>query len=101
MDVHRLSLIDHQRTLRQRGYVMWDSTRLAQWSILDHEWLKLPHELPITYFKQCHREVVAAVSFDARLKIWRRGGRGWWSAGDESRIVWPPGGPNEDLQERS
>ena len=28
--------------VRRWGYVMWDSTRLAEWKVLDRDWLRLP-----------------------------------------------------------
>lgn len=33
--------------LRKRGYVMWDSARLAEWGLLDYDWRDLPNEEPI------------------------------------------------------
>ena len=46
------------------------------------------------------RESEMQKSFKARHKIWKRGGRGWWSEEDESRVVWPPGGPIEKLKKK-
>lgn len=31
-------------------------------------------------------------SFEERAKIWKVGGRGYWSRGDLSRIQWPENG---------
>ena len=81
-----------QGFLRKRGYVMWDSARLAQWGLLDHECDGLPHEI-VSSEEARHRGRQMRDSFEARRKIWSRGGRGWWSLGDESRIIWPPPGP--------
>ena len=77
-------------TLRRRGYVMWDSARLAAWGVLDQDW----HIIPCEKFDPSLRSlrIVDMVdSWKARREIWDRGGRGWWSPGDESRVVWPPG----------
>ena len=82
-----------QRTLRRRGYVMWDFARLAAWDLLDHDWHRIPCEEPIGPSRRSKPTVDRFNSWTARRKIWERGGRGWWSPGDESRVVWPPGGP--------
>ncbi len=81
--------IDEQGSLRQRGYVMWDSARLRQWGLLNHEWDELPL-LIVSDEEQRRREHEMRESLEARHKIWRRGGRGWWSVGDESRLIWLP-----------
>jgi hypothetical protein len=31
-------------------------------------------------------------SFEERSEIWARGGRGWWSEDDLSKIIWPATG---------
>lgn len=85
--------MSEQGFLRERGYVMWDSSRLAQWGLLNHDWDDLPHQ-PFTIKKHCYR--LMEDSFKARHKIWCRGGRGWWSPGDESRITWPPSSPSSE-----
>ena len=84
--------ISEQGSLRQRGYVMWDFARLAQWGLLKHEWDGLPCE-PFNTEDYCRRRGEMRDSFEARHKIWCRGGRGWWNAGDEGRIKWPPPAP--------
>ncbi|CAF9935096.1 hypothetical protein IMSHALPRED_010105 [Imshaugia aleurites] len=83
-----------QMALRQRGYVMWDSIRLAKWGLLDLDELpREPPREPIVTEEQIRRDREISASFEERQRIWNQGGRGWWSAGDESRIVWPPSGP--------
>lgn len=77
---------------------MWDFDRLAKWGLLDYDWRSLPYEEPPNDTEQRRREGEMEESFRARRKIWNRGGRGWWSPGDESRVVWPPGGPIEDSE---
>lgn len=84
--------ISEQGFLRQRGYVMWDFARLAQWGLLNHEWDELPCE-PFRTEEYIRRQKGMRDSFEARYEIRSRGGRGWWSAGDESRIKWPPPAP--------
>lgn len=80
---------NEQGFLRQRGYVMWDSARLGQWGLLDQEWRELPRE-SVSDEEERRRAREMRDSFEARRTIWSRGGRGWWSPGDESRIIWPP-----------
>ena len=84
--------MSEQKSLRQRGYVMWDSARLAQWGLLDHKWQEFPHKSVSSEEERRYGRMMRD-SFETRHKIWRRGGRGWWSPGDESRIIWPPPGP--------
>lgn len=84
--------IEDRDFLRERGYVMWDFARLARWGLMDHEWDGLPHE-SVSYEEERRRQDDMRDSFKARHKIWCRGGRGWWSPGDESRIKWPPPAP--------
>jgi hypothetical protein len=88
---HYLSYSEYQIPLLQRGYCMWDSARLDEWRIFAHPWHPpepprdtLSHDFPRRKFME-H-------SWRARLLIYEDGGRGWWSLGDESEIVWPPGG---------
>ena len=90
------SRIAYRKTLRKRGYVMWDYSRLLQWGFLDHEWHELPPEPPVDNLEYNRREAQRVQSFDARVAIWYRGGRGWWNPGDESRITWPPGAPKPE-----
>ena len=82
-----------QGTLQKRGYVMWDSARLAAWGLLDQDWHSIPYEEPVEPSQRLFRIADMENSYNARREIWDRGGRGWWSPGDESRVVWPPGGP--------
>lgn len=81
-----------QGFLRQRGYVMWDSARLGEWGLLDHDWQDLPCKWVSSEEDDRSRREMRE-SFEARQKIWSRGGRGWWSPSDYSRIVWPAPGP--------
>ena len=80
-----------ERTLRKRGYVMWDFARLAAWGLLDQDWHSIPCEEPVHIVQLSRRMADNLNSWKARSAIWERGGRGWWSFGDESRVVWPPG----------
>ena len=88
-----------QRTLRKRAYVMWDFARLATWGLLDYDWSSLPREKFDDDSDQVCRKAEMWGSFNARRKIWKRGGKRWWSPGDESRVVWPPGAPIEIPEE--
>lgn len=69
--------------LRERAYVFWDRSRIDGY-MLDEEFETTPDPLyapgDVEDMKQ---------SFEERSKIWQQGGRGFWSPGDTSRIVWP------------
>lgn len=85
-------LKDHRR-FRQRGYVMWDYTRLLGWNFFDLPIQALPPERLPTYsperFEKETKRKMQADSFTERDRIWVNGGRGWWAPGDESHIRWP------------
>ena len=40
-------ILVRKKTLRKRGYVMWDSARLAEWDLFDYNWRDLRYEIPI------------------------------------------------------
>ncbi|MCJ1283012.1 hypothetical protein MMC26_002339 [Xylographa opegraphella] len=84
--VSRGSFVQYEshRELRERGYVMWDLARLEQWNLFEQAWRSGME--PRIDFVEEYRAMVR--SFDARSEIYQRGGRGWWSEGDESKIVW-------------
>lgn len=48
IDIENLyEILVRKKTLRKRGYVMWDSARLAEWDLFDYDWRNLPYEKPI------------------------------------------------------
>lgn len=76
---------------RERAYVFWDVERVERYMLLDlfkslpEDWGRgrgRNRELNAQDFKDMRK------SFVERSKIWRRGGSGYWSKGDESRITW-------------
>ena len=78
------------RTLRLRGYVMFNYIRLLDWNILDSPFVP-PSANPSVYVRGDSEELeVMNRSWATRREIWLRGGRGWWEPGDESRITWNP-----------
>ena len=85
-------LKDHRR-FRQRGYVMWDYTRLLGWNffVLPIQALT-PERLPTYSSERLEKEAKRKMqqdSFTERERIWAKGGSGWWAPGDESHIRWP------------
>ncbi|KAF4420427.1 zinc finger domain-containing protein [Fusarium austroafricanum] len=79
--------------LREWGYVMWDSRRLHDLGILqkpfDSEGAWNASRLDLDQEGRHGAEM--AMSWEARSKIYMAGGRGWWSVGDDSKIVWKGG----------
>ncbi|KAL1837836.1 hypothetical protein VTJ49DRAFT_3364 [Mycothermus thermophilus] len=64
--------------LRARAYVLWDQERM------DNEFpdgFGEQAEHPLKYTDEEYDEMIE--SFDLRSQIWRRGGSGYWSKGDE------------------
>ena len=80
------------RTLRRWGYVFWDSARWKQLRFLDTDYfawrIKTLHEEKHQDRRGYPYKEMRA-SWQARSQIWCRGGRGYWSKGDESRVQWP------------
>ncbi|RDL31018.1 Uncharacterized protein BP5553_09807 [Venustampulla echinocandica] len=80
---------DSQRSLRERGYVMWSRTRLVEMDVLQTPWEE-PDEPPPTQ-NEIQWEAQKESSYDRRCSIYLSGGSGWWDFDDESKIVWPGG----------
>jgi hypothetical protein len=75
-------------SLRKRGYVMWDHTRVAEESMINmfEKIMSMPQpSLEPTDEKWNEMQL----SFKERSGIWQKGGRGFWSKEGESEIVWP------------
>ena len=77
---------DSQKLLREWGYVMWDRARLNKWDTFQMPW-ETPHT-SASAGEETQRIAEMQASFDQRSKIYMAGGRGWWSLGDESKIIW-------------
>ncbi|USP72751.1 hypothetical protein yc1106_00025 [Curvularia clavata] len=79
---------DNRKTLREWGYVMCDRARMDDYGIFQSRWEPPYHNDAESkaYIKRC-AEMQA--SWEARSKIFRSGGRGCWSFGDHSKIIWP------------
>lgn len=71
--------------LRERAYVLWDNDRLDKYSMLE-----LYRSVPEDPSHMCHEDefINMQKSFEERSQIWRKGGRGYWSPNDTSRIEW-------------
>lgn len=72
-----------QGNLRDRGYVFFDLDRLEEWDMFAQPFEDIK-------VRQGHGQEFEDMkrSWDVRSSIYERGGRGWWSDGDESRIRW-------------
>ncbi|KDN60283.1 hypothetical protein CSUB01_09768 [Colletotrichum sublineola] len=72
--------------LRKRAYVLWDWDRIER-----HHLLEIFQGHPVNprleYTQEEWQEMQE--SFNERSLIWQKGGSGYWSKGDTSRIVWP------------
>lgn len=82
-------MLDNAAGLRERAYVFWDSERMERYEMLrvfDRAPADSSHAWDYTN-KTAYTEMQK--SFDERSRIWQSGGRGYWSEGDESRILWP------------
>lgn len=82
---------DH-RELRERGYVFFDHGRLSDWNFYAQP-LPFPLDKMMRLFQEASQrrvqfEEAMYESWSARSKIWKKGGRGWWVEGDESKIRW-------------
>ncbi|KAK1775415.1 hypothetical protein QBC45DRAFT_422270 [Copromyces sp. CBS 386.78] len=76
-------MMAHNSWLRERAYVFWDAHRVSK---LQDGFGEDPG-YQAAFTEQEYNEMLE--SFDERSKIWQKGGTGYWSRGDTSRIVWP------------
>ncbi|KAF2789047.1 hypothetical protein K505DRAFT_365959 [Melanomma pulvis-pyrius CBS 109.77] len=81
---------DDRKTLREWGFVMWDRARLDESSIFQSRW-EPPYPNDEESRANIQRRAEMQASWEARSKMYRIGGRGWWSFGDHSKIIWPNG----------
>ncbi|KAI1658971.1 hypothetical protein F4813DRAFT_355275 [Daldinia decipiens] len=72
--------------LRERAYVFWDLDRIETYDMM-----KLFENTPEDSELQRAYDDMDEMreSFEERSKIWQKGGSGYWSKNDASRIVWP------------
>ncbi|KAK2753764.1 hypothetical protein FQN55_000127 [Onygenales sp. PD_40] len=85
------------RRLRLGGYVMWDVVRLLVELGLGYlQVSQLENDVPDDPIIPKYSQAEIQYSYDRRAEIWLKGGSGWWSKDDESKIVWPTGNPAEN-----
>ncbi|KAK1985820.1 hypothetical protein LZ30DRAFT_707208 [Colletotrichum cereale] len=72
--------------LRDRAYVFWDWDRIERHHLLEVFQSSSDISRP-GYSDQEWQEMQE--SFDERSLIWQKGGSGYWSKGDVSRVEWP------------
>ena len=78
---------DGKGTLRSSGYVMWDLDRLYGQALFSRPWdIYLGPVIRRQDYDRRNRQMQR--SFGERSKIWSRGGTGWWSTDDESKVQW-------------
>ncbi|KAK7935315.1 hypothetical protein PG985_000810 [Apiospora marii] len=81
----------NRRDLRRWGYVMWDRSRLKVIGLFREPWLDPSYSGGATLEQQdaARRRAGLQESWEKREWVWKRGGRGWWSADDESKVIYP------------
>ena len=81
----------NMRGFRRDGYVFFDWSRLQGWGVLDtphqpqHQLLAAP---PSSVRKQGTMSIKQRESFRQRSELFAKGGRGWWSESDQSRVYY-------------
>lgn len=83
---------ENRRDLRRWGYVLWDRSRLeAIGGLLREPWDDSSYSSDAARERQDAARRTAGLqwTWERREWIWKRGGRGWWSWGDESMVVYP------------
>ncbi|KAI9840613.1 MAG: hypothetical protein M1837_001509 [Sclerophora amabilis] len=73
--------------LRERGYVMWDLPRLSRWGLFREPFFVT--DPPVNFEESNRRNEEMEQSWNERSRISQRGGWGWWSADDQSKVQWP------------
>ena len=72
---------------RERAYVFWKMDRLEGCGFLEAA-AGSPEESELQKSEKDDHNIMEQ-SFKERSKIWQKGGLGYWSKGDTSRIEWP------------
>ncbi|GAM86201.1 hypothetical protein ANO11243_042130 [Dothideomycetidae sp. 11243] len=73
--------------LRAWGYVMWDSSRLEGFGIFSKAWQDATDRQ--SERREAEREhAYMQNSWEQREWVSRQGGSGWWSWGDQSKVIW-------------
>ncbi|KAI5457634.1 hypothetical protein BGZ63DRAFT_427671 [Mariannaea sp. PMI_226] len=80
------SMLTENAGLRERAYVFWDLQRIERWKLLSL-YPSIPEHSTGAFTKQEYQAIME--SMRERLLIWKKGGRGYWTSGDFSRIEWP------------
>lgn len=92
---------ENRRDLREWGYVMWDRSRLDAIGIFQEPWEDADDTGESFLEKQEAQRQRAYLqkSQEQRELVLSRGGTGWWSWGDESKVIWWDGkAPNTSAQ---
>lgn len=81
---------DDRDDLRRWGYVMWDRFRLEGAGIYQKPWETVCQSRDRLQEEQeaGRRQAYMENSWDQREKIYRRGGVGYWTWGDDSKVQW-------------
>lgn len=82
---------ENRRQLRQWGYVMWDKSRLETAGVLQEPWYDPTDTLDYLLEEEeaVRQRGYMQNSWEKRERIRMKGGSGWWSWGDESKVKWP------------
>ena len=85
----------HER-YRKRGYVMFNYCRLCRWDVFRQPFDTLAANKErnaerLSGERLAEKEALMDRSRRKRTKVCLCGGTGWWSEGDESKLVWPDG----------
>lgn len=78
----------NQRRLRSRGYVMWDKVRLDKRTVTFSRAWRRHIATPEEEFARGLMQQQMVTTFEERSWIFRKGGRGWWSKTDKSKVIW-------------
>lgn len=84
----------NRHALRQWGYVMWDQSRLDAIGLFQNPWQDDVKERDSCLDEQeaTRQRACMEDSWERKEQIYRSGGTGWWSWGDESMVKWRGGG---------
>ncbi|KAI1456017.1 hypothetical protein F4805DRAFT_433580 [Annulohypoxylon moriforme] len=78
-------MLTNNSGLRERAYVFWDLNRIETYGMLNL-FENVPEDSELQRAYDNFEEM--SESFEERSKIWQKGGSGYWSKNDESRVVW-------------
>lgn len=89
MNIRHSVYEDSTTTMRECGYVMWDFPVTSMEVILERLDQLRVSDYGVRNTSSMEERDMVQYSLTERADIFDKGGRGYWSPGDLSRVIWP------------